>query len=59
MLKRDTPMLRFGGVHIFECRTCVSFWVALGMSLYPGSLVYLLPVWALSRVLRMQERVEY
>ena len=57
--KRDTPILRFGGVHIFECRTCVSFWIALGMCIYPTNLIYLLPVWALSRILRMQEREVY
>jgi len=58
-IKRDTPSLRFGGVHILECRSCVAFWVALGMSLFPLDLGLLAPVWAISRILRMQEREVY
>lgn len=58
-LKRDTPFLRFGGVHLFECRSCIAFWVALGMSIYPFDPSIIAPVWAISRILRMQEREVY
>ena len=58
-IKRGTPFLRFGGVHLLECRSCTSFWIALGTCIYPFDPGALLPIWAVSRILRMQEREVY
>jgi hypothetical protein len=58
ILKRDTPFFRFGGVHLLECRACIAFWVTFGVTLYTQRWGDLLVIWALSHVLRMQERGE-
>ena len=59
VIKRDTPGLRFGGIHLLECRMCVAFWVALGTCCYSWDFSTLLPVWGIAHALRMQEREVY
>jgi hypothetical protein len=51
-----TGFLRFGGYHVLECRTCFSFWFALAACISLGEIGYVLPVWAISRILQRQER---